>query len=280
MSINRKKIRIILIPIALFILIPMLVLIHPRARTALRLTPGFQPLKQDTRIFFEQGAEVYAELIAKALPNSIKKVEESHSLPFVSNFRVYVCSSHERFTRHIGQPVSHPVRGIAFPFDIWVSPIAFAFYGKDTHQQTVTHELSHLHISQYLGYWHRVKYIPAWFSEGLANWVADTGDERVSRQEAREGFFTGKHLVPDAAGRSFYPKQPRDYNLTWPIFHLQSRMFVEYLHAREKESFKRFVGAILGGAHFDIAFRNHFGDDLANVWLDFLDSLEVQSKDN
>jgi len=279
MPLSRKKFWVVFVPLGLIVLLLLLALAHPRTRTALRMRSGFLPLEQEVRVFYQPGAEEYARQIADALPAAIARVELFHSLPFVSDFRVYVCASHENFTRYINQPVDDPVRGIAFPRDIWVSPKAFAFYGRDTHRQTLAHELSHLHLGQHLPWWHRVKTIPTWFSEGLADLIADTGDERISREEAIEGFFTGLHLVPDEAGRVPFPKGAQDYGLTWPMFHLQSRMFIEYLYGRDEESFKRFIREILGGARFGITFKDHFGDSLDNVWHEFLESFQIQSKD-
>ena len=272
----RRKTRVILIVVGLFALSPLIVLAHPRARAVLRLTPSFLPLKQDSRVFYEPGAETYAERIAEALPGAIARVQECHSRPFVSDFRVYICASHKSFTRHIGHPASSPVRGTAFLWDIWVSPKAFVFWGEDTHRQTLAHELSHLHLGQHLGWWRRTKNVPAWFGEGLADWVADMFGDGPSREKALEGFFTGYHLVPDASGRLPFPKRPWDYGLTGPMLHMQSRMFVDYLRARDEESFKEFVAAVVLGVPFDVAFREHFGDSLGGVWHDFLDALKTQ----
>jgi hypothetical protein len=260
-------------------LLTLLLLVHPRARAAFRLASGFQSLENESRVFYEPGAESYATKIAYALPGAIDRVEKSHSLPFKSEFRVYVCSTHESFTKHIGIPADSPVRGTALPWDVWVSPNALCFYGRDTHRQTLAHELSHLHLGQHLGWFNRVKNVPVWFSEGLADWVADTGHEIVSRAEAMEGFRSGHHLIPDASGNLPLPRQPRDYGLTWPLFHMQSRMFVEYLVERDEGSFKHLVMSVLSGVLFDAAFKDNFDDSLEGVWQDFVDSLDNQFED-
>jgi hypothetical protein len=268
-----KKIWIILLAAGFVILPLVLVLAHPRGRATIRLAPGFVRFEEDARVYYERGAEDLASRIADALPGAVARVEECQSRPFKTGFRVYVCSSHESFTRHIGQPVSDPVRGIAFMWDVWVSPKAFAFYGKDTHRQTLAHELSHLHLRQQLGWLRKTQRVPAWFVEGLADWVAGTGEEIVSRNAALKGFINGRHLMPDASGRLPLPKGAHDYGLTWPMFHLQSRMFIEYLHDRDEKSFGRFVAAVVDGDRFDVAFNEHFGDSLEIVWQEFMDAL-------
>ena len=73
------------------------------------------------------------------------------------------------------------------------------------------------------------------------------------------------------------PKGAPDYGVTWPMLHMQSRMFVEYLRSRYDKSFDEFVAALVGRERFDIAFEKHLGDSLENAWDDFIASLQ---KDN
>jgi hypothetical protein len=162
--------------------------------------------------------------------------------------------------------------------DIWVSPLAFNFRGTDTHRQTITHELSHLHMTQQLGLRSFMGTVPTWFAEGLADSVADTGCEIVSHQEAREAFARGRHFVPDAEGRFLFPQSATHYGISWPMLHRQSRMFVEYLHDRAGGSFEDFVVAVGKGEPFDVAIQEHYGDSLNNLWNDFLESLNSGSE--
>jgi hypothetical protein len=272
-SISTKKTWIAVVTLGLLILPLVLVLAQAKGRAALRLTPGFVPLVKDARVFYEPGAEGLAGLIADALPESVTRVEDWQSRPFRPGFRVYIPASHERFTRHAGLPADSPVRGLAFAWDVWLSPKSFDFHGKDTHISSLTHELSHLHLGQHLGWIHRNRHIPKWFYEGLADWVAGTGDEIVSRSQALEALVSGRKLVPDAMGRLPLPKGALDYGLSWPMFHMQSRLFVEYLSGSDHASFAHFVAALLDGDRFDVAFTKHFRDDLETVWARFLDGL-------
>jgi hypothetical protein len=271
-----KRARAMVLGAGVLVASAMLVLSQARARTALRLVRGFSPLQDDARVFHEAGAEDLARAIAEALPWAVARVEERQSAPFKAPFRVYVCASHESFTRHIGQSVSSPVRGIAFPWDVWVSPKAFSFHGEDTHRGTLAHELSHLHLGQRLGWWKRIGGVPSWFQEGLADWVAGTGDEQVSRREAREAILGGRSLVPDGSGHLPIPKRPQDYGLTWPMFHMQSRMFVEYLRSRDATAFAAFVAAVVRGTRFEAAFHGNFGATLPEVWEDFVESMRAE----
>ena len=269
---HRKRTRAIIVSTGILVVGALLLLMQPRARTALRLVQGFSTLDADPRVRFEPGAEDLAKALAAALPAAIARVEESQSRPFETTFRVYVCASHESFTSHIGEPAGSPVRGVAFLWDIWISPKAFAFHGQDTHRKAVTHELSHLHLGQMLGWWHRTREVPSWFQEGLADWVANTG-ELVSRREAREAIVSGHSIALDESGHLPFPKRPESYGMTWPMFHAQSRMFVEYLRSRDADAFARFVAAVVRGARFRSGFIDNFGKSLPDVWEDFLRSM-------
>lgn len=266
----------VIVGIAILGLVVLLLLAQPRARATLRLVHDFSALETDPRVRFEPGAEDLARAVAAALPEAIARVEECQAGAFRRPFRVYVCASHESFTGHIGEPSSSPARGIALLHDIWVSPKAFSFHGRDTHRETLTHELSHLHLGQMLGWWHRTKEIPSWFQEGLADWVADTGDEQVSRREAR-GAVLGGHIIElDESGHLPFPKRPEAYGMTWPMFHMQSRMFVEYVRSRDARAFTAFVTAVAGGVRFRVAFNDSFDESLSDAWEDFVEAMKAQ----
>ena len=80
---RRKKIWAIFIAIGLLTVPLMIVLAHPRARSALRLTSGFVRHEKDCRVFYEPGAEKYAERIAEALPGAVARGVECQSLPLL-----------------------------------------------------------------------------------------------------------------------------------------------------------------------------------------------------
>ena len=256
-----------------------LVLTLPRARAALRLVQGFIVLDEDHRVRFEAGAEDLARAIAKAMPAAVARVETCQSAPFDTPFRVYLCATHESFTRHIGESPNSPVRGLAFPRDIWISPLSFSFRGADTHRNALMHELSHLHLGQMLGWWRRTTEIPSWFQEGLADWGADTGDRQVSRDEASAAIWRGHCIMLDSSGRLPFPRRPESYGMTWPMFHMQSRMFVEYLRSRDANAFAGFVAAIVRRADFEPAFNDSFGKDLSVIWRDFAESIKPAESD-
>lgn len=136
-------------------------------------------------------------------------------------------------------------------------------------------ELSHLHLGQTLGWWHRTVEVPSWFQEGLADWVADTGDEQVSLREVRDAIVGGNSIVLEESGNFPFPTRPDSYGMTWPMFPMQSRMFVEYLRSRDANAFRRFVAAVVRGAGFKSAFQDHYGAELSDAWKDFVQSTDA-----
>lgn len=258
----------------------LLFLSVPRVRTALRIAPGFAPCGDDPRVYCETGSEDLARRFAAALPDAAATVEGKLGLPFESEYRLYVCASHESFARRIGQPVDTPVRGIAFSRDVWVSPRAFDFAGRDTHRETLVHELTHLHLGQHLGWWNRTRFVPGWFQEGLSDWVAETGTDTISRREAIEEILAGHRFTPDSSGHLPMTKRPADYGVDWRIYHAQSRLFVEFLHDGREERFRDLVSSVIRGERFDKAFRRSYGCNLDCAWEEFLRSLAAIPADS
>ena len=177
---TRKKKLLLGVLLATVLIPAALVVAHPRGRTALRLAPGFAPLAEDSRVYYEPGGEATARAYAEVLPAAITLVEARQAGPFLSEFRVYVCATHESFTRRIAAPASSPVVGIQFPRDVWLSPRGLSQGGGDTRLQTLGHELAHLHLGQHLGWLWRARNIPSWFAEGLADWASDRAADEGS----------------------------------------------------------------------------------------------------
>lgn len=255
---------------AAVLVVAALVLV-PRLRATLRLVGGFEVLPGNSRVYFEPGGRAQAEELARSLPEAITRVERLHGRPFRAPFRVYLCSTHAAFCRRTGLPEGSPVRGFAFLRDVWISPLAFEFRGFDTHESALSHELSHLHLGQYLGWFERTRKIPTWFSEGLADVASGTGFEIVSRAEGLRGLAQGPRFEPDGKGRWLWPRPLTGYGLSPPGLHSQARLFVEYLAADER--FPQFVVALSSGEPFESAFREHLGRPLESAWRDFLRDL-------
>jgi len=170
------------------------------------------------------------------------------------------------------------VRGMALARDVWLSPLAFEYRGRDTHRESLTHELVHLHVAQHLGWHHRIRTLPTWFSEGLADLVAGTGFETFAAEAAATALREGPRFSPDAAGRPLMPRPPTGYGLPAPLLHAEARLFVEHLRDRDPRGFREMVGAVLDGRPFADAVDETFGRPLDRLWSDFLGELRQSAR--
>ena len=133
---------------------------------------------------------------------------------------------------------------------------------------TLVHELTHALIS------YDFPRVPTWFNEGLANWVSGTGEDRVTRDEGIAEIRAGRVMAPDDTGQFPLPKTPADYGLSWPMLHVQSLLFVEYLALRDRDAFDVFLGEVLDGEDFGPSFVRQFGAGPDILWREFTSTLE------
>ncbi|MEE9270917.1 MAG: hypothetical protein V3V49_11730 [Candidatus Krumholzibacteria bacterium] len=233
----------------------------------------------DGRVLYEPGAENFATPIAEYLKEAVEKIERDHGLPFKRSFAVYVCSSRESFNEFIADPQGGRVRGASIRGNVFVSLSAFSFEGRDTHKETLLHELSHLHLRQRLGFFGTRRRVPVWFHEGLANMVAGSGGEGISDTRALVAILSGEHFVPDSKGTLLLMKRAGDYGLDYPMFHKQSGMFVTYIRDAYPDNFKRFLLDIQNGAAFAASFSERFRMDPVGMWQEFNSSLQEPDRE-
>lgn len=268
---KKKPFKITLLSILGLILICVLVMFfRSRIGTALlKSKKHFMPISNETSVLYEQGAKKLAVKIADALPEAIKRVEKIHGQPFPKPFNVYVCASQNSLNEFIGNPPGLRIRGAVVFNNVYISPSAFNFNGFDTHKETLTHELSHLHLKKHIGYFRQRGSIPVWFHEGLANFVAGSGGEGISDQEAISAIIDGNHFIPDHKGRFFKMKRAKDYGMQYPMFHKQTKMFVTFISNHYSHAFKQFLLDIQVKKNFAEAFEENFYMNVSVMWDEF-----------
>jgi len=255
-----------------------LVLFVPRLRAALRWTKGFDRHRTEPRLYFEPTVGHREEILAAALPAAVSRVESAFGAAFASPFRVYLSASHESFCRRTGLPEGTPVRGLALARDVWISPLAFDFHGLDTHAESLAHELAHLYIAQRIGWFRRVRTVPTWFSEGVADWVGRTGYEVVPVAAARTELRAGRRFLPDVTGRLLRPRPLTAYGVPATLLHAQARLFVEFLEARERGTVSKLVARLVAGETFASAFERASGGPVTELWEQFVVSAPGSSE--
>ena len=271
---TRKKIIIFGI-LGIFILFVLaLFLRSPIGRALLKSKSHFIAHTADSRVLYEPGAEGFAGKIADFLPTAVKRVEEGHFLPFKKPFKVYVFSTQKSHNESVGSTTSYPIRGTAIQGNVFIAPSAFSFKGLDTHRESLMHELSHLHLSQRLGFLKRRR-IPSWFTEGLANIIAGSGGEGISDEMSIQSIKEGRHLIiPERRG--FLDRMPRtiqEAGITGPMYHKQNKMFVNYINSLNPEAFKKLVLAVQRGEAFSESFLTYIEMSPEEMWTRFKNEL-------
>ena len=230
----------------------------------------------DGRVRYEPGAEALADSVAACLPNAVRTVEREHGLPFKKPFTVFICATQESTNEFIAMPQGGLSRGASILGNVFISPRAFSFGGLDTHRETLTHELSHLHLRQRLGFIATKRRIPVWFHEGLANTVGGSGGERISDDDAREAILEGRHFIPDTKGTFLRMKRAKDYGMRYPMFHKQTKLFVTYMRDRDPAVFQGFLADIQSDGGFASSFADRFGVGIDEMWREFIEHVQSE----
>jgi hypothetical protein len=233
-------------------------------------TDHFFALKQDQRIMFEPGSEIFASAVAIDLPIAIGKVESRQYSAFPDRITIYVCKSPESFKKLTGRNVS----AMTYKKNIYLSPKLLE--KPDTIKLYIAHELSHLHMHQHIGDYAYLC-IPSWFLEGLAAYVSDGGGaEKVTDDEVKASIRSGNHFIPfENAGLRdlFVPRYASYFGIKHEfkhhLFYRQCMLFVAFLEKEGHEQFKKFVIDLGNGVDFSDAFRFSFGVDTMTKWYEF-----------
>jgi len=260
----------------LWVLILVLVLTSGCAFTrtgiaSLKSTSHFTKLDSDSRILYEPGAEALARQVGRSLPTAIAAVENEQFLPYAKEVQVYVCTSQESFEGFTGQKGARGTvtSKLFLSGRLKEEPEKIASY--------LTHELSHLHILQHLGFYRYNSDMPPWFVEGLAVEVSGGGGaDKVREADAAKSILAGKNFVPGTSGGFFFRKYGIAFGLEPHMFYRQSGMFVKYLRKSNKDGFNKFMLAIFNGKSFEEAFSMAYHTKLNDEWGKFVELLFKQ----
>ncbi len=258
---------------SLLIILLLIFLLAPYAPALFKSKSHFIRHSLNNKVFYESGAEEFANIIAAYLPDAMTRVERIHRLPFKKSFFVYVCNSQRSLNEYIAHDPKIRIRGTVVFGNVFVSPSAFDWNGEDTHRGTILHELSHLHLQQHLGFINNRVKIPIWFHEGLANFVCDCAGESISDQEAIKAIKNGYHFLPNDCGNLFKLKGPSYYGIDYPMFHKQTKLFVTYMNHYNNLAFNDFLLAIQSGKSFSESFKKYYKTDINEFWNQFINHL-------
>jgi hypothetical protein len=233
----------------------------------LRSTDHFQVFPGDPRVRYERGAENAAAVIAHALPAALATVERAQFRPFAKPTTIFVCASTATFDRYgyfVGGAGGFVLNGRLF---ISPKPQNTA----ERQPRILTHELSHLHLEQQIGWLRFAGSLPGWFKEGLAVYVSQGGGaENVSEIEAREALARGQSFRPNATGSLLFPQTGAREKMTPHLFYRESALFVAFLSRRDPAAFERLLIAVEDRIGFAAAVRGAYGHDLPALWTEFV----------
>jgi len=266
--VKKRKILITIISIVILILV-IAFFLSPYSTALLKSKSHFIKHTRNDIVLYEPGAKDYADNIASYLTAAIERVEQVHELPFEDSFKIYVCKTQKSFNEFAINTSAYPIRGTAMLGNVFIAPSAFNFKGIDTHKETLTHELSHLHFQQRLGIIDRRK-LPVWFNEGLADYVAGSGGEGIEDDQAIKFILSGNHFIPEEEGDILGTVSGAANGLSGPMFHQQAKMFVTYIIESDSLKFNSFLLEIQEGEPFSETFNKIMGASIQDKWENFL----------
>ena len=239
-----------------------------------RLTYKFEETGSVPKIYYDSKAEDIAMKIVKLLPTSISTVEKHQYTGFkdLDAIKFYTFSSKERYSSFSGS--TPKARGSAITNEVYISPIIRERI--KTLEPILTHELSHVHLRQYIGTWRYWTEVPGWFHEGLAVEVSGGGGaEKVTNEQAIAAIKTGNYFKPREESSLFGHKYASDYGLKPQMYYRQSNLFVHYLINQNPDAFKNAYLALIKGAEFKDIWALNYGKPIHELWQEFLNHVQA-----
>ncbi len=241
----------------------------------LRSTDHFTGMKDEPAIKYEKGGgELLARLIKPDLTASINKVERKQGR-FPDAVIVYIPKNIDRFSNYCA---SARPSACVIGDRLFMSPRLLQ--QKQRIPAVLTHELSHLQLTQVLGKWNYQTRLPIWFKEGLAVFISNgSGVENVDKNKAVNAILQGKTMEPNAKGSLFFRKTASSFGLKPHMFYRQSSLYVEWLYSLNQVKFKRFINLLKDGLTLNQAMQKEYGFDVKAGWGKFINELK-RSKAN
>lgn len=239
-----------------------------------RMTYEFEQLNETPTIFYDAEEKDIATQVSNTLPASISSVKKKQYIEYkdIDALKVYVFSSKERYANFSGS--SPKARGSATKNEVYISPIIKKRI--DTLEQILAHELSHVHLRQYIGTWRYWTEVPGWFHEGLAVEVSGGGGaEKVTEAQAIAAIKSNDHFIPREKSSFLGHKFASSYGLKPHMYYRQSNLFVRYLINQNPEAFKKAYLNLINGTAFKDIWILNYGKSIPELWQEYLDHVQT-----
>ncbi len=247
-----------------------------------RLTYEFNIDSDDRRVLYEPGTEDAAAEISATLNEAITQIEAAQYGKFkeASKIKIYVFDDMNRY-RNFRYNTGGATFGGATTNEIFISHQRIrerlasdkcqSNICPETVAGIVLHELSHVHLRQYVGSWRYTSDIPSWFLEGLATLVSGgAGAGLSSEKEEKKSILAGSHFTPTDTGSIVQkPETVGDLEPNTFRFYRQSQMFVGFLRQTNPAAFQAALEGILAGRKFRTVWQSGYEADMADLWKAF-----------
>lgn len=248
----------------------MLLVSDPRA---LQPMEGFSPMPLEPRVWFEPGAEAFAQRVASLLDRSIRKIEKEHYLSFAEPVKIYVCGTESCFKRYVLTP---RLSAAVIPDNRLILSPNLNDRESWRLEPLMLHELSHLHLGQRVGHYH--SNIPVWFHEGWASLTAEGGGaEFATDEQAYETAKNGKKIDLSKRDVPGMRHKAGSFDLNVHVFYRQALLLVRTLKQQDEDKFRKLALAIQNHEDFEIAFWDIYGSGPQVI---LADALVSESSDN
>lgn len=238
-------------------------------------TDGFLSLNQDSRIRYEEGSLKLARDVEPYLDTAIDTIETKQGR-FKKPVVIYVTKSIDSFSSFCA---SDRPAACVIGDRLFISPKLLN--KKERLPGILTHELSHLQLTQSIGRWKYQTNLPTWFKEGLAVYVSNgSGAEGVSERKAYEAIIHGKTIEPSGSGSLLFGKTANSFGLKPHMFYRQSEMYVRWLHDGNPDSFDKLFPVLTSGKTLDEAILTVYGFDVQQAWKVFLGEIKLNKHVN
>ena len=243
-----------------------------------RVTQEFKTFPESERVHYQEGAEELAHYIADHIEEWMIETEMAQYRHFEQpeKIQVYVFNQAENYADYGYAHINTRVR--ASTNDIYISPLILEQI--ETLPNILMHEMSHIHLRQFIGTLTYVKDVPDWFHEGVATDSSNgAGAEKVTIDEAIEAFKQGKHFEPSLEASLLGHKTVHNYDLTPQMYYRQTQLFIMFLKAYNSNSFRDLYVSLTKKQSFKTVWKQHYGKELPELWDVFMEQLKSYQKE-
>ncbi len=231
-------------------------------------TDDFIPLEKNSSVLYEQDRKKLAQNIANYLPEAVERVEQQQGV-FPQKVLVYIPATEDSFASFC---TSKAPSACVVGSRLFMSPKLERY--KERMPKILTHELSHLQLTQYMGWWDYQRKLPVWFKEGLAVYISGGGGEGdVTHKEAITAIKQGKTFQPNVTGALLFRKTAHSFGLATHMFYTQSALYIKWLHDLSEDKFHHLIVSLRGGESLDQVMHKVYGFGVKEGWKRFRDDI-------